>query len=186
MPVSCCHKSLQYLGLGFDGHSTRVMVHDTSVDEQAWLHLRQPCTITCLVLSCQANVATQSRTSFPQVMRKTEQSQIEGLEMQLLVPDILLFRHLAAKSLKQQRRLQGLHSPLQPEGSATEVSQQVAAADTTGTVSTANPETPKDVSAKEGFPVDVSSKKRKSLDDRSPHGSGERYFHGPASAGHLT
>ena len=111
-------------------------------------------------------------------MRKAEQGQIEALEMQLLVPDILLFRHLAAKSLKHQRRLQGLHSPLQPEGSATEVSQHDAA-DTAGAVTGTSPEMPSDVSPKKSTLADTWSKKRKSLDDRSPHGSGERYLHCP-------
>lgn len=110
-------------------------------------------------------------------MRELDQVQIEALEMQLLVPDILLFRHLAAKALKQQRRLQGLHSPLQTEGSAAEISQHDGVASTAGIVSGTNPETLKDVSAKESVTVEATQKKRKSLDDRSPHGPHERCMH---------
>ena len=109
-------------------------------------------------------------------MRKSDENQIGALEMQLLVPDILLFRHLAAKSLKQQTRLQGLHSPLQHEGSAPEVSQHDAEA-STAEVLGGSPQVPQDISVKEALPAEASTKKRKSLDAKSPSGASERYLH---------
>lgn len=53
-----------------------------------------------------------------QAKQEQEQAQIEALEMKLLVPDILLFRHLASRALKRRPSQQGSHTPLLSENSS--------------------------------------------------------------------
>ena len=52
-----------------------------------------------------------------QARSEQEQEQIEALEMKLLVPDILLFRHLASRALKRRPSQQGSHTPLSSDSS---------------------------------------------------------------------
>ncbi|KAA6426735.1 MAG: vacuolar sorting-associated 13F-like [Trebouxia sp. A1-2] len=59
-----------------------------------------------------------TKGSLDQAKQEQEQAQIEALEMKLLVPDILLFRHLASRALKRRPNQQGSHTPLLSESSS--------------------------------------------------------------------
>ncbi|DBA81627.1 TPA: hypothetical protein ACH3X1_007382 [Trebouxia sp. C0004] len=58
--------------------------------------------------------------------QEQEQAQIEALEMQLLVTDILLFRHLASRALKRRPSQQGSHTTLLSESSSAAASKDVS------------------------------------------------------------
>lgn len=51
-----------------------------------------------------------------QVQLEADQEQIEALEMHLLVPNILFFRHLAGRALKKQLSAQGSNASSRSEG----------------------------------------------------------------------
>lgn len=53
-----------------------------------------------------------------QVQLEADQEQIEALEMHLLVPNILFFRHLAGRALKKQLSAQGSNASSRSDGPA--------------------------------------------------------------------
>lgn len=101
-----------------------------------------------------------------QAKQEDEQEQIEALEMSLLVPDILLFRHLAGRALKRQTSAQGSSSSLRSEtsnASSKRASLDLSAAE----------EAAKDP----GSSLEGSSKDQLKESD-SPNASGTRYNQG--------
>ena len=95
-------------------------------------------------------------------LEETEE-QIEALEMNLLVPDILLFRHLAGRALKRQTSAQGSNSSLRSEARS-------ASSKRTDSL---------DLAALEDTAKDQGSPKEEGLKDQpkessSPHSSGSR------------
>ena len=60
-----------------------------------------------------------------QARREQEQAQLEVLEMQLLMPDILLFRHLSARALKRSPSLQGIQGSFHSDGSGSALTGEV-------------------------------------------------------------
>ena len=108
---------------------------------------------------------------FQQVVRQAEQEKLEALEMKLLVPDILLFRHLAARTLRKQRKVQGLHSPSTPVVSS---SQAIDAANAAASNCDKPAEAPQEASVKESSAADTPQPERRSMDAESPSGSTTR------------
>ena len=90
------------------------------------------------------------------------EEQIEALEMNLLGPDILLFRHLAGRALKRQSSAQGSNSSLRSQASS--ASSKRASLDLTASEDT----------AKDQVSPGEERLKDQPKESSSPHASGSR------------
>ena len=93
---------------------------------------------------------------------EAEQVQIQALEMQLLVPNILFFRHLAGRALKKQISVQGSNASSRSEG--TTASNQRSSLDLAAV----------EGAARDPGVLEDSMQKEAPNDSESSHGSGAR------------